>query len=115
MTLRMFGRDILRLVPVVFVPFLKDLDVVAHLDVQLDVVGQPGHGEVAGSYQGHRSEHRLPGVGDVGLCVKLLLGVDLALDLAFADRLHYGRHPGEKVVLLLRTLYALIEGALHSL
>jgi hypothetical protein len=42
------GRDVLRLLPVVFEPLLKGFDLAPDLDVQLDVAGQSGFCEVAG-------------------------------------------------------------------
>src|SRR5215204_1492433 len=48
-------------------------------------------------------------MGNVSLGVELLLGVDIALDLAIADSLHYRGHARKEVVLLLFSLYTLVQ------
>jgi hypothetical protein len=100
--------DVFRLFPVTLEPLLQDLDFTADLDVQLDVAGEAGLGEIARSYRGGRANNSQLGMGDVGLRVELLLRVQAALDLALGQRVEDGRNALQEVVLLLRLLDALV-------
>ena len=88
-----FRRYVLGVVPVLLVPLLEHADRRSgNLHVQLDVLRDARQREVRRADQGEGADHFLPGVGDVGLGVELVLLVDAALDLARADRLHDGRN-----------------------
>ncbi len=111
-----FRRHVLGVVPVFLVPLLEHADRrPGDLHVQFDVLGDARQGEVRRADQGEGADHFLPGVGDVGLGVELVLLVDPALDLARADRLHDGRNAGEEVVLLLLGFQAVVQPRLDLL
>ena len=73
---------------------------VKDLEVELDVLREAGHGEVAGADEGDRADDCNLRVRDVGFGVEFSLGVGAALDLAVAKGLNYGRRAGEEIVLL---------------
>ena len=81
--------DVGRFVPVRLEPLLelRHLASALDLDVELDVLGQPGTREVAGADQGLGADDLELGVRDVGLGVELVLVVDAALDLSRPQRL----------------------------
>ena len=71
------------IVPVVLVPLLQyGHGCAGNLNIELDVLGQARYGEVGGPHQGKRADDVEPGVRDIGLGVKLVLGVGTALNLA---------------------------------
>ena len=80
--------DFFGLFPVDVEPVLElgDFPAALDLDVQLDVLGQPGPGEVAGADQRLGTDHVELGVGYVGLGVELVPPVDPAVDLALLQR-----------------------------
>jgi hypothetical protein len=105
-----FRCDVLGGVPVILVPLLQDGDGPAgDLDIQLDVLGEAGEGEVGGADQAGGADDFKAGVGDVGLGMELRLAVDAAGDLAGTDGLDDGRDAHEEVVLLLLRFEAGIE------
>ena len=105
------GGDILGGGPVRLEPVLElgHLPAALNLDVQLDVAGEAGPGEVAGADKRLRAHHIELGVGDVGLGVELVAPVHPALDPALGDRLHYRFHALQERVRALLSLQAVIK------
>ena len=111
-----FRRHVLGGVPMLLVPLLEH----AHrcsgdLYVQFDVFCDARQREVRGADQGEGANNFLPGVGNVGLGVKLVPLVDPALDLARADRFHDGGNAREEVVFLLLGFQAVVQPRLDLL
>ena len=103
--------DLFRFVPVRLEPFLelRDLARALNLDVQLDVLRETRPREVAGAHK-RLSAHDLDlRVGDVSLCVELVLVVDPAFDLSGAERVEDRGDPPQEGVLRLVRLDTLVE------
>ena len=97
--------------PVRLEPLLKrrDLASTLDLDVQLDVLGQAGPGEVAGADQ-RLSTHDLQlGVRDVGLGVELVAVIDATLDLTRAEGFKDGGNAMQERIRLLVLLETSVE------
>ena len=84
------------------------------LDVQFELSVRPGIGEVRRADQSEGADHVLPGMGNVGLGVELVLAVDPALDLTGADGLDNGGDAVQEIVLGLLGFQAGIEPLLTA-
>lgn len=112
-------RHVLRQVPVLLVPLLENGHGAARdLDVEFDILGQAGEGEVGGTHQRRGADDFEARLGDVGFGVEFVLAIDAAEDLARADAFDDGRDAGEEIVLEFLFLQAVVEAGrdlLHPL
>ena len=103
--------DLFGLVPVDVEPVLElgSLPAALDLDVQLDVLGEPGPGEVAGPDQRLGTDHVELGVGDVGLGVELVAPIHPTLDLALLQGLDHRLHAFQEGVIVLLGFQTVIQ------
>src|SRR5262249_49438751 len=87
----------------------------SHLDVQFDVLGQPGDSEVARPDKSDGSNHLHFWMSDICFRVKFLLRVDLALDSARTNALNNRWDAVQEIILLFLFFNALIEKLLRAL
>jgi len=108
-------HDLLRLLPVLLVPFLQPRHIPRRpdLNVQLHILGQTRHGEVARPHQRHRSDDGHARMGDVRLRVKFPLRIHPALDLPGLHGFHNRPRTAKEVVALFLPLQAAIQLLAH--
>ena len=105
-----FRRNVFGLVPVLFIPFLKDVNrATGDLNVQFDIFSEARKGEIGGSDQRRGADNFQPGVGDVGFGVEFFLAIDAAFDLAGFGWLNDGRNAGKEIILFLFSFQAVIK------
>ena len=105
-----FWRHIFRLIPMLFVPLLQDRHWCAgNLDIQFNVLGKARQREVRRPDECEGPYHFLPGMRDVGLCVKLVLSIHPAFDFPGAERVYDRVDTVKKMVLGFRGLDTLVQ------
>ena len=111
--------NILPLFPMLIKPLLQLIYIIAHLDIELDILGKPRFRKIAGTYKGVTGRHIhclnklipvfVTEICYIGFCMELIFIVHSAFNFSRFHRIQNGRNAYQKLVFFMLHIDTIIE------